>query len=349
MADSERVTALVTGGAGFIGSHLVDALVEAGARVVVLDNLATGRLDNLRHLLGEVATARTEAGVSQPQVIAGERVTVLVGDIRAATTCRAACGLEPIAGIELPRPAVVYHQAALGSVPRSMEDPATSLAVNVSGTANVFAAARDAGVGRVVFASSSSVYGDSLRLPKREGEEGRPLSPYALSKTMAEELADIFTRCFGMQIVGLRYFNVFGPRQDPAGPYAAVIPRFFAAATRGRAPVIYGDGGQSRDFTFVENVVEANLLAAGAPRAACGRSYNVAAGVRTSVNELAARIAAVCGGAPTPVYAPPRPGDVRDSLADLTRVREALGYAPRVGLDEGLRRTAGEYLSPKRR
>lgn len=335
---------MVTGGAGFIGSHLVDGLVERGARVVVLDNLATGRVGNLRHLLGEAATASAGSGAPMPRVVVGERVTLLVGDIRDAATCRAACGLEVVDGVQLPMPGVVFHQAALGSVPRSMKDPATSLAVNVSGTANVFAAARDAGVGRVVYASSSSVYGDSTHLPKREGEEGRPLSPYAVSKVMDEELADIFGRCFGMQIVGLRYFNVFGLRQDPNGPYAAVIPRFFAAATRGQAPVIYGDGEQSRDFTFVGNVVEANLLAAGAPATACGRAYNVAAGARTSVNELATRVAEACGGAPAPVHEPPRPGDVRDSLADLTLVRDALGYAPRVDLAEGLRRTAVEYL-----
>ncbi|MGV8040820.1 MAG: SDR family oxidoreductase [Thermoanaerobaculaceae bacterium] len=343
-SDQSGAPVLVTGGSGFIGSHLVDGLIERGARVVVLDNLATGRLGNLRNLLGEAATASAGSSAPMPRVVAGERVTLLVGDIRDAATCRAACGLETVDGVQLPRPAVVFHQAALGSVPRSMKDPATSLAVNVSGTANVFAAARDAGVERVVYASSSSVYGDSTRLPKREGEEGRPLSPYAVSKVMDEELAEIFGRCFGMQIVGLRYFNVFGPRQDPNGPYAAVIPRFFAAATRSQAPVIYGDGEQSRDFTFVGNVVEANLLAAGAPAQACGRAYNVAAGARTSVNELAARVAEACGGAPAPVHEPPRPGDVRDSLADLTLVRQALGYEPRVDLAEGLRRTAAEYL-----
>lgn len=335
---------VVTGGAGFIGSHLVDALVERGVQVVVLDNLSTGRAANLRHLLGEAATARAEAAAARPCVVVGERVVLLLGDIRDAATCRAACGLEAVDGTLLPRPAAVFHQAALGSVPRSMQDPATSLAVNVAGTANVFAAARDAGAGRVVYASSSSVYGDSSRLPKREGEEGQPLSPYALSKAMDEQLAEVFGRCFGMQIVGLRYFNVFGPRQDPNGPYAAVIPRFFAAAVRGQPPVIYGDGEQGRDFTFVANVVEANLLAAAAPPAACGRAYNVAAGVRTSVNELARLVGEVCGKALEPVHAPPRPGDVRDSLADLELARRALGYEPRVGLMEGLRRTASEYL-----
>ncbi|MCU0291625.1 MAG: NAD-dependent epimerase/dehydratase family protein [Thermoanaerobaculaceae bacterium] len=338
------VPVLVTGGAGFIGSHLVDALVGRGARVVVLDNLATGRVGNLAHLLGAEALAATQTGGPMPRVVAGCDLTLLLGDIRDAATCRAACGLEAAGEQRLPAPAYVFHQAALGSVPRSMKDPATSLAVNVGGTANVFAAARDAGVKRVVYASSSSVYGDSPRLPKREGEEGKPLSPYALSKVMDEELADIFGRCFGMELVGLRYFNVFGPRQDPNGPYAAVIPRFFAASTRGEAPVVYGDGEQSRDFTFVENVVEANLLAADAAAEACGRAYNVAAGLQTSVNELARRIAEACGGGPEPVHEAPRAGDVRDSLADLSLVRAALGYEARVDLAEGLRRTKVEYL-----
>lgn len=334
---------LVTGGAGFVGSHLVDALVAGGARVVVLDNLATGRLANLEHLLGAAASRKAGMASTLPQLVEGDRVTLVVGDIREAATCRVACGLEALGGVTLPRPAAVFHQAALGSVPRSMNDPATSIAVNVSGTANVFAAARDAGVARVVYASSSSVYGDSTRLPKREGEEGKPLSPYALSKVMDEELADVFGRCFGMELVGLRYFNVFGPRQDANGPYAAVIPRFFAASTRGMAPVIYGDGEQSRDFTYVANVVEANLLAVAAPAEGCGRAYNVAAGTRTSVNELARLIADVCGGAPEPVHEPPRPGDVRDSLADLDLVRSVLGYEPRVSLAEGLGRTSAEY------
>ncbi|HNX49127.1 MAG TPA: NAD-dependent epimerase/dehydratase family protein [Thermoanaerobaculaceae bacterium] len=339
--DLTGVPVVVTGGAGFIGSHLVDALIRLGARVVVLDNLTTGRLGNLAHHLGLSAIAEVEAGGTMPRVVEGTGITLLLGDIRDAATCRATCGLDAIGDRQLPAPRYVFHQAALGSVPRSMKDPATSLAVNVGGTANMFAVARDAGVQRVVYASSSSVYGDSARLPKREGDEGKPLSPYALSKVMDEELADTFGRCFGMELVGLRYFNVFGPRQDPNGPYAAVIPRFFAASTRGVAPVVYGDGEQSRDFTFVENVVEANLLAAGG---ASGNAYNVAAGHRTSVNELARLIAETCGGGPGPVHEAPRAGDVRDSLADLTLVGRALGYAPHVDLAEGLRRTAVEYL-----
>jgi len=306
---------LVTGGAGFIGSHLADALVAAGNRVRVLDNFTTGRRENLAHL--------------------GGSVEVVEADLRDPAACREAC-----AGVSL-----VFHQAALGSVPRSMEDPATSIAVNVTGTANVFAAARDAGVRRVVYASSSSVYGDSDRLPKREGEEGEPLSPYALSKVMGEELARAFGRCFGLETVGLRYFNVYGPRQDPAGPYAAVIPRFFAAALGGEAPLVHGDGEQSRDFTYVADAVEANLKAAAAPASAVGRAFNVAAGRRATVNELAAAVARAVGVAMEPAHGPERPGDVRHSLADLTEARRLLGYAPAWDLEAGLAASAGYYRS----
>jgi nucleoside-diphosphate-sugar epimerase len=232
----------------------------------------------------------------------------------------------------------VFHLAALGSVPRSLEDPATTIAVNVAGTANVFAAAREAGAQRVVYASSSSVYGDSETLPKREGEEGTPLSPYALSKVMNEQLAATFARSFGQQLVGLRFFNIYGPRQSPNGPYAAVVPRFVAAARHGEPMEIHGDGEQSRDFTYVSDAVEAALLAAGAPAEACGRAYNVAGGERVTMNELAARLAALAGSAAPPLHVAPRPGDVRHSLADLTAARERLGYAPRVPVVEGLSR-----------
>ncbi len=297
---------LVTGGAGFIGSHLVDALLERGAHVRVLDDLSTGRRENVAGVL--------------------PRINFLEGDIRDAECCRRACDGA----------AFVFHQAARGSVPRSMSDPAATIAVNVAGTANVFAAARDAKVTRVVYASSSSVYGDSAALPKREGEEGRPLSPYAVSKVMNEQLADVFARCFGMQVVGLRYFNVYGPRQDPDGPYAAVIPCFFKACLAGEAPVIHGDGQQSRDFTFVSDAVAANLAAAEAAVSACGRAYNVAGGRRTTVTELARLVRDAAGSGLAPQYAPPRPGDVPHSLADLTRVRDSLGWNPRVELSDGL-------------
>ncbi len=308
---------LVTGAAGFIGSHLVGALLDRGAIVRALDNYSTGRLENLAQFR--------------------EHIEMIEGDIRDLATCRRAC-----AGIEL-----VFHEAALGSVQRSIEDPATTLAVNVCGTANVFAAARDAKVRRLVYASSSSVYGDSAALPKREGEEGAPLSPYAASKVMNEELAAVFGRCYGMELVGMRYFNVYGPRQDPDGPYAAVIPRFFKAYASKQAPVIFGDGGQSRDFTYVADAVTANLLAAAAPRADLGRAYNVASGRRTTVNELARSIREALGGGPEPKYESPRPGEVRHSEADLSLSRRELGYVPEVELVEGISRSRSHYVAQR--
>ena len=307
------VRVLVTGGAGFIGSHLVDALVGIGASVRVLDNLSGGRLENLD-------SSRS-------------KIEFIEGDIRDARSCAAACQGA----------SVVFHQAALGSVPRSIADPATSISVNVGGTATLFAAARDAGVRRVVYASSSSVYGDSAILPKKEGQEGRLLSPYALSKRVNEELAEVFGRCYGTEFIGLRYFNVYGPRQDPNGPYAAVIPRFFSANLKGEPAVIFGDGEQSRDFTFVADAVRANLLAAEAGPGACGAAYNVGGGARTTVNELARQVGRAVGGAPEAVHEPVRPGDVAHSLADLSRVGEAIGYAPTVSLAEGLRRAFSHY------
>lgn len=304
---------LVTGGAGFIGSHLVDALVAAGASVRVLDDLSSGRQENL-------------AGSSKA-------IDLVEGDIRDVETCRRACrGSE-----------IVFHLAAVGSVPRSMKDPAHTLAVNVGGTANVFSSCREFGVARVVYASSSSVYGDSETLPKREGDEGHPLSPYALSKRMNEELADVFTRCYGMELIGLRYFNVFGPRQDPEGPYAAAIPRFFNACLRGQSPLIYGDGKQSRDFTFVADAVQANLLAASAPASACGRAYNVAGGRGVTVNDLAIAVLEIVGRGELPRHEPPRPGDIRHSLADLTRARAELGYEPATELAAGLAESIDYY------
>ncbi|MEO8586796.1 MAG: SDR family oxidoreductase [Acidobacteriota bacterium] len=304
----ENVPVLVTGGAGFIGSHLVDALVERGAKVRVLDNFFTGRRENLARSLG--------------------RIDVVEGDIRDFDACRRACD-----GAQF-----VFHEAALGSVPRSMKDPATTMAVNATGTANVFAAARDAGVRRVVYASSSSVYGDSDVLPKREGQEGRPLSPYALSKVIDEQLAETFVRCFGMEIVGLRYFNVFGPRQDPSGPYAAVIPRWLAALASGKAPVIFGDGEQSRDFTYVADAARANLLAAEAPGSAGGRVYNIAGGERTTLLRLAQLLGELTGKSSKPVHEPLRQGDIPHSFADLTLASEHLGYVPTYSLATGLKK-----------
>lgn len=299
---------LVTGGAGFIGSHLVDGLLDAGATVVVLDNFATGHRHNLEHC--------------------ADRIDLIEGDIRDLETCQRACEGA----------AVVFHQAALGSVPRSVEAPATSLAVNVGGTANVFTAARDAGIDRVVYASSSSVYGSNEELPKREGREGAPLSPYAVSKWMTEELADTYARVYGMQLIGLRYFNVYGPRQDPNGPYAAVIPKFFAACARGEAPSIHGDGQQSRDFTFVADVVRANMLAATAEIEGA-IALNIGAGSTTTVTELAENIIALMGKDLKPHYTDPRPGDVRYSRADFSRAKGALGWEANVALRDGLART----------
>ena len=307
--ESERV--LVTGGGGFIGSHLVDTLLERGAEVRVLDDFSTGLRSNLEHA----------------------EIDLIEGDLRDMATCRRAA-----AGCRF-----IFHQAALGSVPRSMKDPATSLAVNSGGTANLFTAARDEGVARIVYASSSSVYGSSETLPKREGEEGDVLSPYALSKQMCEELADIFYRCYGTEIIGLRYFNVYGPRQRPDGPYAAVIPRFFDAYFSGGRPVIYGDGEQSRDFTFVGDAVNANLLAAGAPSEACGRAFNVAGGRRISLNQLWKIVRDLAGGGPEPSYEAPRPGDVRHSLADLSAIEELLDYRAQVEIDAGLARTRDHF------
>ncbi len=305
---------LVTGGAGFIGSHLVDALLEGGARVRVLDDLSSGLEANL---------ARVRADVE-----------LLVGDLCDAEACRRACD-----GARF-----VFHQAALGSVPRSIAHPARSIEVNVTGNARLFEAARDAGVERVVYASSSSVYGDSPKLPKREGEEGQPLSPYAWSKAAGEQLARVFARSLSVPSIGLRYFNVYGPRQRPDGPYAAVVPRFFDAWREGRAPLIYGDGEQSRDFTFVADAVAANLAAALAPVEAGGQAYNVGAGGGVTVRALAERIRELAGGGPEPQHAPARTGDVRHSLADVEKARRELGWAPAWTLEAGLAATAPWFL-----
>jgi len=312
--DLEGASVLVTGGAGFIGSHLVDALIEFGARVRVLDNLSTGLASNLDHCRGGI--------------------DFVEGDLRAPADCKKACN-----GVGL-----VFHQAALGSVPRSMKDPATSIHVNVVGTTNIFAAARDAGVHRVVYASSSSVYGDSAKLPKKEGEEGQPLSPYALSKSMNEQLASVFASNYGMSFVGLRYFNVYGPRQRPDGAYAAVIPRFFHAGLAGETPMIHGDGAQSRDFTFVADAVKANILAA-IVDAEGSFAVNVAGGNRTTVSELARLVLDKAGSSILPEHGPPRAGDVRHSLADLSRVEDLLGYQPSTDLAEGLTASLQHYRS----
>jgi UDP-N-acetylglucosamine 4-epimerase len=303
---------LVTGGAGFIGSHIVEYLLRHGAgKVRVLDNYATGFEQNLAPFARH------------------PRLELVRGDIREPEACRRAC-----TGIDY-----VSHQAALGSVPRSIHDPVTTNAVNISGFLNILVAARDAGVRRLVYAASSSTYGDSQKLPKVENEIGRPLSPYAVTKYVNELYADVFARTYDMQLIGLRYFNVFGPRQSPEGAYAAVIPLLVKSILTGTRPVIHGDGEQTRDFTFVANAVQANLRALFAPEAATNQVYNVAVGDRTSLNQLFNLLRSAAGSGVEPVYAPPRPGDIRDSLADISKARKQLGYQPAVRIAEGLRLT----------
>lgn len=303
------VRSLVTGGAGFIGSHLAEALVRSGHRVRILDNFATGARTNLAAVAGAVE--------------------LLEGDLRDPGIVE-----QAVRGVE-----VIFHQAALASVARSLEDPATTHDVNATGTLSLLLAARGAGVRRVVYASSSSVYGDSPTLPKREEMPTQPKSPYAVSKLAGEQYCQVFAAALGLETVSLRYFNIFGPRQDPASPYAAVIAKFLAAMRRGERPVIFGDGKQSRDFTYVENAVRANLLAAGAPGAS-GEVINVACGTRITLLELVEHLNRLLGTHLTPSFAPQRAGDVRDSQADLARAATLLGYRPTVDFTEGLARTA---------
>ena len=313
-------TWLVTGVAGFIGSNLLQRLLELDQRVVGLDNFSTGSPANLESV----------RQVSAPA--AWERFTFIEGDIRDLDTCRRACrGAQ-----------AVLHQAALGSVPRSIKDPIATHQSNVDGFLNMLVAARDAQVERMVYASSSSVYGDDPGLPKVEERTGRPLSPYALSKAMDEGYAGVFGRVYGFRPVGLRYFNVFGPRQDPEGPYAAVMPRWIAALVQGRACQIHGDGETSRDFCFVANAVQANLLAGSAPEQALGGVFNVAYGGTTTLTRLywmiAERLRAIRPdlAPPDPVYTEPRPGDIRHSQADLARIKAQLGYEPTHSVAQGL-------------
>ena len=306
---------VVTGGAGFIGSALTERLVRDGHDVVVLDNFSTGdprRLDGVRHA-----------------------ITLVEGDIRdRAAVDRVTAGAD-----------AVFHQAALPSVVRSVEDPIASNDVNVCGTLTVLESARRAGVRRVVYAASSSAYGDPPTLPKREDMTPAPRSPYAITKLVGEHYADVYHRLFALQTVSLRYFNVFGPRQDPASQYAAVVPRFITAALAGAPAVIYGDGLQSRDFTFVDNVVDANLRAAEAPAEAAGRVFNIACGTRHTLLDLLEMIREALGlpGPIARVHEESRPGDVMHSLADITAAQELLGYRPQVPTAEGLTRTAVWY------
>lgn len=308
-----RVRVLVTGGAGFIGSNLARALLARGDDVRVLDNFSTGNRGNL-------------AGLEQD-------VELVEGDLRSYERVHAA-----VRGVE-----VVFHQGALPSVPRSVQDPLTTTAVNVEGTLNVLLAARDEGVRRIVNASSSSVYGNGGALPRAESQLPDPISPYAVAKLAAERFCTSFSRVYAMEIVSLRYFNVFGPRQDPTSQYSAVVPRFLRAIAAGEPVTVYGDGEQSRDFTYVDNVIGANLLAADAAGVS-GEIVNIATGGSTTVNQLAETIGRLLSRPVEKEFEPEREADVLASWADVEQARRLLGYEPRVDLEDGLGRTADFLL-----
>lgn len=305
---------LVTGGAGFIGSHIAERLWRDGNRVRVLDNFSDGKRENLAFAGG------------------GDRLEVVEGDITDLAATTLACE-----GVE-----VVFHEAAMRSVPRSVDDPLGAARNNVTGTLNVLVAAQRARVRRVVYASSSSVYGDRPDLPKREEQAPAPISPYAVSKLAAEHFCSVWSRLYGVETVSLRYFNVFGPRQDPASQYAAVIPKFIRAALDRRPLEVHGDGQQSRDFSYIDNVVEANLLAASAPDAA-GEVFNAACGSRVSLLEIIELLEEILGYPLERFHAPQRAGDVRHTQADIKKAERLLGYVPSVNFEEGLRRTV-EFL-----
>lgn len=303
---------LVTGGAGFIGSHIAEALVKRGDRVRVLDNLMTGKRENLAHLTG--------------------KIEFIEADIRDYAATR-----QAMEGVQ-----VVFHEAAIPSVPRSVADPQLSHDVNVNGTFNVLMAARDAGVKRLVFAASSSAYGDTEVLPKTETMMPNPLSPYAAAKLVGELYCQTFTRVYNLETVALRYFNVFGPRQDPTSPYSGVISKFVTSLLNNQAPTIFGDGEQSRDFTYIANVVDANLRAAEAQEAN-GQVMNLGIGQRITLNQLFEELQKIIGTNLHPDYKDTRAGDVRHSLADIARAETLLGYRPLVGLAEGLKHTVDWY------
>ncbi len=297
---------LVTGGAGFIGSHLVERLVKDGQSVRVLDDFSSGKRGNLAPF--------------------DSKIELIEGDLRRPEDCRRACQ-----GVE-----IIFHQAAVPSVPKSVEDPVTSHEVNVDGTFNLLVAARDARCRRVIYAASSSAYGDLPELPKRESVRPEPLSPYAANKLFGEYYCRVFSVCYGLETISLRYFNVFGPRQDPMSQYAAAIPAFVSAILRDEPPLIYGDGEQTRDFTYIDNVVHANMLAAAAPRTG-GEVINIACGTSVTVNQIIRQINALLGKNVQPRYTETRAGDVKHSLADIARAREVIGYEPLIMFDEGLR------------
>lgn len=311
--DISNLSFLITGGAGFIGSNIVEYLVKFNAgKIIILDDLSTGFLHNIQPF------------ISLPNVV------FMQGDICDAGVCLDACK-----NIDF-----VLHQAALGSVPRSIKDPQATNHSNVDGFLNMLVAAKENNVKRFVFASSSSVYGDSKNLPKTENIIGKPLSPYAVSKYVNELYAQVFTTCYGMDIVGLRYFNVFGPNQSPAGAYAAAIPLFIHALITNHSPKIFGDGEQTRDFTFVENAVQANIKAVFANKSkASGNIFNIACGDKTSVNELFFLLKDIAKSSVMPAYLEERPGDIHDSLADITNAQNALEFAPGIKIKEGLELT----------
>lgn len=319
---------VVTGGAGFIGSHLTAALLERGHDVVVVDNLFSGKREHLEDVRAETAADAGDLTFAETDVLDRESLDELLPGVDA-----------------------VFHQAAIASVPRSFADPAATLRVNIEGTANLLEACRAAGVKRFVMASSSSLYGDTPTLPKHEDMAPTPLSPYALSKKVDEDLLAMWAREYGMETVGLRYFNIFGPRQDPASDYAAVVPKFVTRMLAGERPVIFGDGRQSRDFTYIDNAVQANLRAGGVegdPRAgaqAAGVGMNIGVGDRYTLLDLVAALNEILGTSFEPRFEPPRVGDVRDSMASIERARELIGYEPTVGFRAGLERTVEWYVA----
>jgi len=303
---------LVTGGAGFIGSNLTEALLQRGNTVRVLDNFATGHRRNIAPFL--------------------DKIELIEGDLRNKSDCAKAC-----AGVE-----IVFHQGAVPSVPVSVENPVTSHEANIDGTFNILMAARDAGARRVIFAASSSAYGDQPELPKRETARPDPLSPYAVNKLVGEYYLSVFHKCYGLETISLRYFNVFGPRQDPKSQYAAAIPAFVTAILRDEPPTVYGDGEQTRDFTYIENVVHANMLAAKAPKLS-GEVINIACGERVSVNRIIAEINKLLGKNVPSRHVAERAGDIKHSLADISLARQIIGFEPVVNFAEGLRRAIDWY------
>lgn len=309
---------LVTGGAGFIGSHIVEELVQRGDKVRVFDNFSTGKRENIEKFL--------------------DRIDLVEGDLRNIDDVKKA-----VSGVDY-----ILHQAALPSVPRSIEDPITTNEVNVKGTLNILVSAKEAGVKRVVCASSSSVYGEAKERVKKETMPANPLSPYALSKFAGERYTKMFYSIYGLETVALRYFNVFGPRQDPFSQYAAAIPLFITSFMQGKQPTVFGDGRQTRDFTFVENVVQANLSAMIAPKAS-GKVCNIACGKKIEVNKVLQLINDLLGTKISAVYTSSRPGDIKHSLADISNARKFLGYDPKVKFEEGLKITVQYYLSQKQK